>query len=278
MSGVNQATVATMDRDRRRHAWLRLAAGLAGRELRSRYQESALGFVWSVLSPLLLMALYTLFFGWAMNQGGGEQGMLGFTLHLFSGYLAWDTFARLAGDGPDILLANRAILTKVRIPIDAVFHARMLQQLFHTGIAAVLLLLVALIAGRRPGPMVLLLPVVVLALSLFTLGVTMIVSVLGLFLRDLKEVTSLLLAAWLFATPIFYFIDRMPLLAPDTASGFAYRLNPLFWFVGVVRAATLGAELPALLPLAALCLVSVGVYWLGRRFLLRCRSLILDTL
>lgn len=277
MSGVSSATTGT-DRHKSRSAPLSLALGLAGRELRSRYQESALGFAWSVLSPLLLMALYTVFFGKMLGQEQEAGGMLGFTLHLFSGYLVWDTFARLAGDGPDILLANRAILTKVRIPIDAVFHARMLQQLFHTAIAAVLLLVVALVAGRRPGAQVLLLPLTVLLLSGFTLGVTMVVSVLGLFLRDLKEVTALLLAAWLFLTPIFYRLERMPALAPDQALGIAYRCNPQFWFVALSRAATLGDPLPSPLPLLALAVVSAASYWLGRRFLRRCRSLILDTL
>lgn len=253
-----------------------LAWSLALRDLRSRYQESMLGFLWSLLSPLLLIGIYTLFFGQVLGMSA-EPDAPPFALHLFAGYLIWDLFGRLAGEGTDILLGSRAILTKVRLPLRTVFHARLLYHAVHWAFAVAVLLAAMPVAGCVPGlPILSLLPMVVL-LGLFALGVAMLFAVLGLFLRDLREVFSLLLTAWLFATPIFYYAERVPALN-EGLPGTLYRLNPLYWFVSWCRDATLLQRWPD--PLAALLLAfaSLLVFAAGTLFLRRCRRLVLDLL
>lgn len=251
-----------------------LAVALAFRELKTRYEESMLGLVWAFLSPLLLIAIYALFFGKVLGAGGGE---VPFSLHLFSGYLAWDLFGRTVGEGPDIFLANRTILTKVRLPLGSVFHARVFYHLFHMAFATLVLLLAMLVLGLRPGWQLVCLPVVFGALALFTIGGAMIVGVFALFLKDLREVVPVVLLAWLFATPIFY--DESLLgLTPGSAAQWLYRSNPMYWFVELTRQCTVRPEGPHLAPLGVLVMGSGVVYLLGCRLLRRSRALVLDVL
>ncbi|MEZ5987629.1 MAG: ABC transporter permease [Planctomycetota bacterium] len=256
---------------------LPLAVGLTVREVRSRYQESALGLLWTLLTPLLLIAIYSFFFGRVLGLGGGAAGGVPFALHLFSGYLAWDVFGRTVGEGPDILTGNRAILTKVRVPLETVFHARVLFQLFHASLAGLVLFAAMAVEGIAPGPEVLLLPVLLACLGLFTAGAAMIAGVLGLFLKDLKEVVAVVLLAWLFATPIFYYEAGLG-LGEGTLLGTLYRSNPMYWFVTLMRACTV--EPGAGHPLAWVLVVlgSYLAYRLGRLMLARSRSLVLDLL
>lgn len=251
-----------------------LPFGLALRELKLRYEESVLGFVWAFVNPLCLIAIYAFFFGTVL---GGASGDVPFSLHLFSGYVAWDLFGRTIGEGADILIANKTILTKVRLPLVAVFQARVLYHLFHVGFAAVVLVAAMLVLGLRPGPRLLLLPVVLGALALFTAGAAMIAGVLALFLKDLREVIPVVLVAWLFATPIFY-DERMLHFAPGSPAALLYHLNPLYWFVEYTRACTVRPDAPSLGGLALMAAGSVALYLLGRAFLARSRSLVLDVL
>lgn len=253
-----------------------LAWSLARRDLRSRYQESLLGFLWSLLSPLLLIGIYTLFFGRLLGIQADPDAPP-FALHLFCGYLVWDLFGRLAGEGADILLGSRTILTRVRLPLATVFYARLLYHAVHWAFAVVVLLVAMLASGLVPGPQLLMLLPLVGLLGLFALGVAMLFAVLGLFLRDLREVFAVLLTAWLFATPIFYYADRLPLLN-EGLLGTLYHLNPLYWFVTAVRDAALHARGPEPVPFLLLALSSLFVFWAGRTFLRRCRRLVMDLL
>jgi ABC-type polysaccharide/polyol phosphate export permease len=255
---------------------LQLAWGLAVRDLRSRYQDSLLGALWSLVSPLLLIGIYAAFFGRVLGIRA-EPGEPPFVLHLFAGYLVWDLFGRMAGEGADVLLGSRAILTKVRLPLATVFFARMLYHLIHWAFATLALLAVMLLSGLRPGLPILALPLFVLLLCLFTLGVTMLLAVLGLFLRDLREVFAVLLTAWLLATPIFYYAERMPALGEGWL-GALYRANPLLWFVEGFRGAVLHARWPAPSELLLLATVAALVYAAGFAFLRRSRRLVLDVL
>ncbi len=257
---------------------LPLGFSLALRELKSRYQESTLGFLWVLLSPLMMIGIYSLFFGRVLGMNESVKTPGGFTLYLFAGYLAWDLFGRMAGEGADIFLGNRSILTKVRLPLDAVMQARILYHLFHWLFATIVLFIVMLFLGISPGWSSLLLPVVVFDLALFTIGVSSFFAVLSLFLKDFKEVLGILLVAWLFATPIFYDARNLGILGSGRIEGVLYQLNPMFHFVELMRDCTVYGVWPTPLSLGGATLGSILVYVAGRLFLQRSRPLILDLL
>jgi len=257
---------------------LPLGFGLALRELRSRYQESALGFLWVLLSPLMMIGIYSMFFGRVLGMNESVKAPGGFTLYLFAGYLAWDLFGRMAGEGGDIFLGNRSILTKVRLPLDAIMQARILYHIFHWLFATIVLFVVMLFMGVWPSWSALLLPLVVLDLALFTIGVSSLFAVLSLFLKDFKEVLGILLVAWLFATPIFYDARNLGILGSGRIEGVLYQMNPMFHFVELMRSCTIYGNWPTLLSLGSVTVGSLLVYLAGRAFLMRSRPLILDLL
>ena len=255
-----------------------LGLGLAGREIKGRYEESALGMLWAFLSPIFLIVIYAFFFGKVMGMEKHGRGPGGFALYLFAGYLAWDLFGRMLGEGPDILLGNRTILTKVKIPMESVFLARMFFHVFHWAFSTVVLVAAILLHGRSLNWTFLYLAPLVAGLSLFSLGCTMFVAVVGLFLKDFKEMVGILLVAWLFATPLFYYYDSIPALQGGTLWGTVYRLNPLYWYVSFFRDCTLYGRTP---PLGPFCLALLGsslVFLAGKWWLGRSKSMILDIL
>jgi len=253
---------------------LPLSVTLALSELKTRYEESTLGFIWAFLNPLLLIGIYAVFFG---KVFGSSAGSVPFSLHLFSGYLAWDLFGRTVGESHDIFLSNKAILTKVKLPLDSVFHARVLYHLFHFVFAAAILIAAMLFMGLMPGWQLLFLPIVFVSLALFTAGSAMIVGIFALFLKDLREVVPVVLLAWLFATPIFY-DESMLNLTPGSSTYYLYRCNPMYWFIEYTRECTVRPEGPHLLGYSLLLLGSLAVYKLGHVLMKRSRSLVLDVL
>jgi len=251
-----------------------LAISLALRELKTRYDESTLGFIWAFLSPLFLIGIYAVFFG---KVFGSRAESVPFALHLFSGYLAWDLFARTVGEGQDIFLSNKTILTKVKLPLYSVFHARVLYQLFHFAFATLVLIVAMLCMGLMPGWQLLFLPLVFAALALFTTGSAIIVGIFALFLKDLREVVPVVLLAWMFATPIFY-DESMLNLTPGSAPYYLYRCNPMYWFIEYTRESTIRPEGPHFLGYTLLMSGSLAVYMLGHALMKRSRSLVLDVL
>jgi lipopolysaccharide transport system permease protein len=182
-----------------------LVWALTARELKSRYRGSLLGFFWTFLNPLLLMAVYALVFSVFM-----QQQIPHYTYFMFVGLLPWIWFSSAMLAGTASLSAKRDLLTRVKFPPQVLPAVVILSELCNYLLAVPLMLALGLLSGVFPGPAVLLFPLVVAVQALFTIAVVLATSALNVFYRDLQHVLTNLITLWFFLVPVVYSADVIP--------------------------------------------------------------------
>jgi lipopolysaccharide transport system permease protein len=180
---------------------------LAWRDIKVRYKQAALGAGWAILQPLISMAVFTAVFS---GLGGIPSDGVPYPLFAYSALLLWTYFSAVLIQGGQSLVANANLITKVYFPRLALPASTALSGLLD--FAAGLGFLVVLMAyyGVQPGWPVLLAPVFVAGLVLFTLGVSMLLACINVWYRDVKYVMTFLVQMWLFMTPVLYPTSFLP--------------------------------------------------------------------
>lgn len=225
---------------------------MVSQELRVRYQRSALGFVWTLLNPILMMTTMTLVF----SQVFGIDNKL-YAVNLFAGMVPWGFLANSVSDSAYCIIAQEGLIRKIYLPKLIFPLTKVLINLstFVLSMAALFVLVVPL--GAKVTFALLLLPVAVVLLAIFTLGLALLVSILNTFYRDFGHLVSVFLQAWYFATPIMYEITRLP-----ESIRWRFWLNPAYSFVRLFQVILYDGRCPDLMTfLVAACvaLVSLGV-------------------
>ena len=175
------------------------------RDLKLRYRNSALGFLWSLLSPLLMMLVFILVFK-VLTQSTIEN----YPVFLMAGLLPWIFTQGSVAGGLHSVTGNANLINKVYFPRE-LLPVSMVLAGFVQFVAGYLLLIVVLLAFRVELHMtILFVPVIMLLNLLFALGLAMVVATVNVFFRDLQHLVEVGLLAWFFLTPIFYTLDVVP--------------------------------------------------------------------
>lgn len=233
---------------------------LAKREVISRYRGSLMGLAWSFFNPLLMLAVYTFVFSVVFNaRWGGDTTHRGdFAIILFAGILVHGIFAECVNRAPGLIIGNASYVKRVVFPLDTLPWVAMGAALFHASVSlAVLLLAQVLIRGVLPAT-ALLFPLVVFPLVLFTMGLAWLLAALGVFVRDIGQVTSIFSTALLFLAPVFYPVQALP----EGIRRWIY-LNPLTFIIEQAREVLIWGRMPDLAGLGAYALFAAVVAWLG---------------
>lgn len=195
------------------HRHRQLVWQLARREVQSRYRGSWLGLLWSLLNPLLMLALYTFVFSVVFEARWSDatpQSSVDFALSLFSGMIAFSLFAETVSSAPSLVLGNANYVKKVVFPLEVLPLARFLSCLVQGGMS-LLVLLVAMLVCRGGLPWTLVfLPVVLLPLALLSLGLALFLASLGVFIRDIGNLVNVGVSMLMFLSPVFYPLSRLP--------------------------------------------------------------------
>lgn len=241
----------------------RLALQLARREVAARYRGSALGLVWSLLTPLFMLAVYTFVFGtvfqarWPASAGGGHS-TAEFAVILFTGMTVFQLFADVITRAPGLVLENANYVKKIVFPLAILPLVALGSTLFDTAVRlAVLLVFVAVVRGGIPAT-ALLLPVVLAPYVLLILGLAWFLSALGVYVRDIAQVIAPLVTAMMFLSPIFFPATALPeLLQPFLV------LHPVALPVEQTRAVLIWGHAPDWSALAVYAVVAGVVATLG---------------
>ena len=203
------------------------------RELRQKYKGSALGVLWYLVNPLVLMGAYALVFSVLLRVAGGIPD---YPLFLLVGLIVWVFFSQALLAAAPSLVSNGALVRKVRFPREAIPAAVATVQLVTFLVMLVLVLPVALLVRGTVEPALLwLLPIVAL-LFCMVLGVSLAVSVLHAHFRDVEPVLAAALLPWFFLTPIFLRVEDLPGVAErEWLAGLLQWGNPIAPFVDAVR-------------------------------------------
>jgi ABC-type polysaccharide/polyol phosphate export permease len=205
-----------------REVWRRreLVRTLAERDLRVRYKQAFLGIAWSILTPLALMIVFTVFF---QRVAKVDTGGAPYALFAYLGLLPWTFFSTSVSQGGQSLVLNNQLVNKVYCPREVFPLASMAVAAIDTILATLVLGLLFVITGFAPQPTAVWVPVLLAVQVAFTFGVTLVMSAVLVFLRDLRHVLPIILQLGLFATPVAYGMD---VVAPSLRMLYS-TLNPL---------------------------------------------------
>ena len=269
-------------------AYRELLGNLVRKELKVKYKDSFLGFLWSLARPLFLLMIYWLIFGKFL-----QAGIPDFAFYLFSGLVAWDFFSSTLGAATTSIVANAGLMKKVYFPREILPLAAVGAGLVHFALQMAVLFGVLLVFGYDFwGSNLLLLPVAFTALVLFATGMGLLLAAANVYLRDVQHLLEVFLLLWFWLTPVVYPVSlALDSLAKHRVAGFSlssvYLLNPLVNIVigfqraiykHVVVSDSGGGSVVALFQasygsylrrLGAVILLSSALVWLAQRVFAR---------
>ena len=180
---------------------------LTWRDVKVRYKQATLGVMWAVLQPLLMMLIFSLFFGQLLNV---PSDGIPYPLFAFAGLLPWTFFATAATTSGNSVVNNANRITKVYFPRVIVPTASVAAVLVDFAITCAVLGLLMAFYGEAPGWGVLMLPVLVALLTALALGFGVLMSALNVRYRDVRFALPFLIQLWFFASPIIYPSSHVP--------------------------------------------------------------------
>ena len=239
-----------------------LIRNFVARDLRSRYVGSFMGFFWSVIHPIVLLVSYTFIFQVIFEiRPHRDSGTTSFSLFLFCSILPWLFFQDTLQRSSTVIIDNTNLVTKTLFPTEILPLTVMLAGLVNHLIGFAILLAIIIITIGKISIFVLLLPLYLLALMLFALGLSWLVASLNVFVRDISQVLVVVLTFWFWFTPIFFPPERFP-----KNLMFLVDWNPMAYIISGYRDCLLRMQMPDLKALAILMGLSLAVFIFGGIF------------
>jgi lipopolysaccharide transport system permease protein len=242
-----------------------LIFSFAKRELLGRYKGSALGIAWAVLTPVVMIAIFTFIFAGIFGvRFGATDSHWDYALYLFCGLLPWTMFQESVQQSASTIIVHANLVKRVVFPLETLPAAQVCAALGNQLFATVGLLIATVAIQRELHITILWLPVLLIPQIMFALGVAWLIASLGVFLRDIAQGITLLLMAWMYLTPIIYpesiVPDRFRLLI---------NLNPFTPLVRSYRRIFLEGVAPdwrglAFFTVASLVVFLFGYWWFAR--------------
>ena len=216
---------------------------LAKRDVLGRYRGSQLGLGWSIINPLLMLAVYTFVFSQVFKARWGNIGTESpwiFAINLFSGLIVFNLLAECANKAPALVLANPNYVKKVIFPLEILGAVSVASAVFHGLMSlGVLLIFKILVFGNLPST-TLLLPIIWAPLVLGCLAISWLLSAVGVFIRDISQMIGTLTSMLMFLSPVFY-----PLSAVPQSFQWLLAINPLAQVIEQTRDALILGKHPS---------------------------------
>ncbi|KZR78329.1 ABC transporter permease [Prochlorococcus marinus] len=217
---------------------------LSKREVEGRYRGSVLGWGWSLITPLLMLAVYTFVFSQVFQARWGDLEASGpwlFAINLFAGLIVFNVFAETTNASPSIILSNANLATKVIFPLEILPAITVAAAIFH-GATSLLVLGAFEILSQGQIPITIVwLPLVWTPLIYGCLALSWTLSSLGVYLRDLGQVVGVVTNLMMFLSAVFYPLSALPERWQPLL-----RLNPLVVVIEQSRRVSIAGLPPSL--------------------------------
>ncbi len=188
----------------------RLVLRMTKRDVIGRYRGSLLGIFWSFVNPLMMLAVYSFVFGLVFKAKWGVDTEHNFSIILFTGLIFHGLLGECIGKAPGLIISNASYVKKVVFPLDVLVWVAVLSSLFHLMISLLILLLAELLVFQSVSWTWIYLPIVLMPLAIVCLGVTWLLSSLGVYIRDISQMTGIVITILLFLCPIVYPLSVIP--------------------------------------------------------------------
>jgi ABC-2 type transport system permease protein len=226
---------------------------LAIKELKVRYKRSVLGFLWALLNPALMMVVLTVVFSTIMRFAIPH-----YAIFLLSVLLPWTFFSQSLSYGVESIVSNGELIKKVAVPKMVFPIAAVLSNTINLVLSLIPMALLVL-ATRHPFYSTwLYLPVPMLALIIFTVGMACLFAALNVFYRDVSHILQVILSAWFYFTPIIYGLDFIP---PHLR--WLFKLNPIIYVINGFRLSIYYGLIPRWTSIAASFVCGFTVLLIG---------------
>ena len=240
-----------------------LIISLIKREVLGRYKGSLFGILWSLINPIFMLMVYTFVFSVVFNArwSSNSESKTEFALVLFAGLIVFNLFAECFNRSPGLVLSNPNYVKKIIFPLEILSFVSLGTALFHAAISYAVWILSYMIFFGMPHLTILLLPIVLIPLFIFILGIGWLFSSLGVYIRDTSQLVGMLTTVLLFLSPIFFPISALP----EKYQIFV-KLNPLVPVIEESRQVLFWGNLPNfqdyfICLLVALLSAVFGFYW-----------------
>ena len=231
-----------------------LLVRMTARDLLLRYKQTVMGFGWAIFMPLVNTAIFSVIFTRVAAIDVGTP----YPVYAFCGLVAWNFFASSLRFSVTSLTSNPSLVTKVYFPREIFPFSAVLVSIVDFAVSALVLVALMLYYRIAVGWPLLMLPVVVLAIVVFTAATALLISMANLFYRDVKYLFEIVIAVWMFATSVVYPIGRV-----GGKLGALLALNPMTPLIDAFRAVLLDQRMPGMafhLTFAASVLMLAGAW------------------
>ena len=235
-----------------------ILAQLVGKDFKRKYRRSVLGVVWSVLNPLLMMVVMSLVFSFFLRYDNMEH----YPLYLILGNVIWTIFADSTNQGVTSILDAAPLLKKVRINKTVFPVERVLFALVNFAFSLIAVVIVMLWEGVLPTWTVILLPVLLVLLMGFCIGMSLLLSSLAVFFRDIIHLWGVVILAWSYVTPLFWPVSMIAQV-PYAFMRVIMLANPMYNYVTFMRMILLNGRPPELITVAMCVFWSVFMLAVG---------------
>jgi ABC-2 type transport system permease protein/lipopolysaccharide transport system permease protein len=228
---------------------------LVHRDLTVRYKRSIFGFLWTLLHPLLLMAIFTVVFSHLFRRETPH-----YETYFLSAYIAWNFFSQTVTNAMASVAWNGPLMKRVRVPRSIFTLSSIVSGLVNLVLSMLALLVIMLIVRAPLFPSLLFVPISLLIVGIFTLGVSLALTALSVFFADVREMVQAGLPALLYMTPVIYPVSIVPV-----SFRWIVERNPLTYLIEIVRAPIYYGHLPdsrTFIVALAISLISLLFGWL----------------
>ena len=230
-----------------------LLGRLVQRDLKVKYRRSVLGYLWSLLNPLLMMLVMSLVFSYMFRYD-----IPNYPIYLITGQIMFTFFSESTTMAMTSVIGNAALMKKVYVP-KYIFPISRVLSCFVTLLFSLAAVVIVMLATHTPmTPVIILFPLPLVYILLFSIGVGLILSVLAVYFRDTTHLYGVCTTAWMYLTPIFYPISAIPEQMQPLI-----RLNPLFQFIDCFREIILYGQVPSLQNTVVSCLWCLAALTIG---------------
>lgn len=219
-----------------REAWRYrdLLTQLVSRNIKVRYKRSVLGIAWTMLNPLLIMAILTLVFSNLFRVT-----LEHYSVYLLSALVIWNFFSQTTTMAMSELIWGGGLFHHIYVPRTIFALSAVGTGLINLLFSLVPLGIIMVVTGVPLSPYLLLLPIPILLTAMFALGIGLLLSVIAAYFADVVEIYQVVLTAWMYLTPIIYPLD----IIPERYRWF-FNFNPMYYFVELFRAPVYSGTLP----------------------------------
>ncbi|MCD8220948.1 MAG: ABC transporter permease [Clostridiales bacterium] len=236
---------------------------LVAKDIKLKYRRSVLGYLWSILNPLMIMTIMVIVF-----SNMFRSDIANFPVYLIIGQTLFNFMSESTTQAIVSITGNAALLKKTYVPKYVFTVSKVTSSFVNTLFAMGALIIVFIVCRVTPNVYYILIPFILLQEYVFCLGLGLLLAQGSVFFRDIQHIYAAFITAWMYLTPLFYPIT----LLPEKLRYLVTRLNPMYFYIAEFRQVVLECRVPDMCLMAAGTAVAGGILVIGTWAFLRTQN------